>query len=504
MPVTTAAGHEGADARLVWPVLSFDRLVVALMALGLLAMAARVSVDSDTWWHLRAGAWMLAERRILTFDAFSHTFAGQPWDYPAWLSQMTLYFIFDRFSYAGLNLLTAVCVTAAFGLVFAAAPGRLGVRVAAVLLGAIASSVFWSARPQILSLVLSAAFLLVLQRFRRGGRNRLWLLPPLMALWANLHPGFATGFIFLGLTLAGEAIRAVLGRQQWRAVAWLAAISGGCLIALLLTPYGADLILFPFKTVAIGLLREHIQEWQSPNFHWLVAQPFIWLWLAVMAALGLARVRVDITDFLLLSATAYLALLAGRNIALFALVAPPVLARHADALLTEAGARYGPRFVRLARPASRPFRLANLLNWLILLLVAVAATLKLIYISDPALNADLATRGMPVEAAAFLAEQRPAGLLYNPYEWGGYLSWRLYPDYPIFVDGRTDLYSDDFFSDYLQLAGGDENSPALLERYGVELVLTQPDSPLAARIVTARGWTELYADPVAVIYSRTN
>ena len=502
--MTTAAGSKRAAARLAWPVLTFDRLVVALTVLGLLAMAARVAVDSDTWWHLRAGAWMLAERRILTYDAFSHTFAGQPWEYPAWLSQVALFFIFDQLSFAGLNLLTALCVTAAFCLVFAATPGRLGVRVAAVLLGAIASSVFWSARPQILSLVLSAAFLLVLQRFRQGGRNRLWLLPPLMALWANLHPGFATGFIFIGLTLVGEAVRTVLGRQRWRAVVWLAAIGGACLGALMFTPYGPDLIVFPFKTVSIGLLREHIQEWQSPNFHWLVAQPFIWLWLAVMAALGLARVRVHITDLLLLSATAYLALLAGRNIALFALVAPPVLARHADALFTELHARFGPNFARLSRPAQRPFRLAHLLNWLILVLVGVAAALKVVYVASPDLNAGLATRGMPVEAAGFLAEQRPAGLIYNPYEWGGYLSWRLYPDYPIFVDGRTDLYSDDFFRDYLQLAGGAEGWLALLERYGVELVLTQPDSPLAARVAGDRGWTEIYADPVAVIFSQAN
>ncbi len=504
MPVTTVAGSNTAAARLTRPILSFDRLVVALMLLGLLAMAARVAVDNDTWWHLRAGAWMLAERRILTFDAFSHTFAGQPWDYPAWLSQTALFLIYDQFSYAGLNLLTALCVTIAFGLVFAAAPGRLGVRVAAVLLGGIASSVFWSARPQILSLVLSAAFLLVLQRFRQGGRNHLWLLPPLMVLWANLHPGFAAGFIFLGLTLLGETVRAGLGRQQWRAVVWLAAISGACLAALLLTPYGPDLILFPFKTVAIGLLREHIQEWQSPNFHWLAAQPFIWLLLAVMAALGLARVRVDITDLALLSATAYLSLLAGRNIALFALVAPPVLARHADALLTELGARFGPRIAALSRPAQRPLRLANLLNWLILLLVAVAAALKVAYVASPDLNASLATRGMPVEATAFLAEQRPAGLLYNPYEWGGYLAWRLYPEYPIFVDGRTDLYSEEFFNDYLQLAGGAQDWSALLERYDVDLVLTQPESPLAARVAGAPGWMEVYADPVAIIFSRTN
>jgi len=485
--------------------LNFSRLVVAIMLLGLLAMAVRVAVDSDTWWHLRAGAWMLEHSQVLDHDVFTSTFAGQPWSYPAWLSQTVFYLIFSRFGYAGLNLLTAACVLAAFALVYAASTGGVYVRALAVLLGAAASSVFWAARPHMASLVLGAAFLLILELYRRRGRNYLWLLPVLMALWANLHPGFAIGFIFLGLVLAGEAVRAVLGQQSWRAVGWLAGIGLACALALLLTPYGPSLILFPFQTVAISTLRDRIQEWQSPNFHLREAQVFIGLWLLTLAAIGFSRRPIDPTDLILFSGTFYLALLAGRNLALFALVAPPILSRHATTALAALrdwpAAAWPAWLARFRRAPSPPLKQAALLNWLILAVVAAATLLKIGLVSDPALNASLATRGQPVEAANFLAEQNLPGPLYNPYEWGGYLAWRLYPAYPIFVDGRTDLYPDAFLNDYLRLSAGAPEWEALLARYHIRLVLVPAGSALAELLQAAPGWTQRYADPVAVILS---
>jgi hypothetical protein len=475
--------------------------VVAIMLLGVLAMAARVAVDSDTWWHLRAGAWMVTHGHVLDRDEFTSTFAGQAWRYPAWLSQTAFYMVFSRFGYGGLNTLTALCVVAAFALVYAASTGRVYVRALAVLLGAAASSVFWAARPHMASFVLGAAFLLILELYRRRGRNYLWLLPVLMALWANLHPGFAIGFIFIGLVGLGEIGRALLGQQSWRAVGWLAAAGLACLLAILITPYGPDLMLFPFQTVAISTLRDRIQEWQSPNFHLREAQVFIALWLLTLAAVGFSRQPLDVTDFVLLAGTFYLALLAGRNLALFALVAPPILSRHASAALAALRERDWPVLARWRRPPAPPVRHAALFNWLILGLVAVATLLKVVVVSDPALNAQLATRGLPVAAVDYLAEQDLPGPLYNPYEWGGYLAWRLYPAYPIFVDGRTDLYPEPFLQDYLRLSAGAPDWETLLARYHIRLVLVPAGSALAELVTAQPGWIERYADSTAVVLS---
>ena len=103
--------------------------------------------------------------------------------------------------------------------------------------------------------------------------------------------------------------------------------------AVCINPSGPVMLLYPFKTVSIGALQDYIQEWQSPDFHLLSVQPFIWLLLLTLGAAGASRRRLALTDFLLVAGFAYLGLMAGRNVALFALAAPPVLARHATPLL---------------------------------------------------------------------------------------------------------------------------------------------------------------------------
>ncbi len=483
--------------------LDFNRLVVAIMLLGLLAMAVRVATDSDTWWQLRAGAWMVEHGRVMDHDEFTSVFAGLPYTYPAWLSQIVFYMWYQALGYAGVNLLTGLAVVAAFALVYAATTGDVYVRVAAVLLGATASAVFWAARPHMFSLVLAAAYLLILHLYRRQGRNYLWLLPPLMALWANVHPGFAIGFIMLGMVTAGEAWRALLGQQRWRAVFVLGGIGLLCVAALLVSPFGPQQLLYPFRVVSISTLQDRIQEWQSPNFHLREAQVFILVWLLTLAAVGNSRQPVDPTDFVLFAGTTYLALLAGRNLALFALVAPPILSQHGTRAL--AALRQWPGLARWQRPPTAPaapLRHAGLFNWLILGLVALAVLVKVLLVSDPTLNEQLTTRSMPVGAVDYLAANHLPGRLYNPYEWGGYLEWRLDQQYDVFVDGRTDLYPNDFLVDYLRLSEAHSDWQALLDKYDIRVMLAPAGTALAELVAADPAWTTRYADERAVVLTR--
>ena len=83
--------------------LTIQRLVIAITFLAILAMAARVSVDTDTWWHLRAGQWIVEHRTILTSDPFSYTKAGASWQYPGWLFEVPMYLIYKTSGAGGLT-----------------------------------------------------------------------------------------------------------------------------------------------------------------------------------------------------------------------------------------------------------------------------------------------------------------------------------------------------------------------------------------------------------------
>ena len=460
-------------------------------------MALRVSLDSDTWWHLGAGRWMIEHGSLLGEDPFSFTRSGSPWHYPGWLAQLLLYVVYRVAGAGGLNVLTAAVVTLAFIFVYRATRGDAFLRSFIVLLAAIASAVYWSARPQILSLLLAAVFAWILEDFRSQGRNHLWLLPPLTALWVNLHGGFAIGFIFIALTMIGVGVEGLLAagaerRGAWRSTAMLAGVGLACAVAVGLNPFGYEMLSYPFKTVGIGALRAYIQEWQSPDFHTREAQPFLWLLFLSLAAIGFSRRRLTAADFILFTGVAYTGFLAGRNMPLLALVAPPIIVRHAQEILERVAPSWGkgdPNRAGLAR--------MRWLNIVVLMLGFVAVAAKALPVLDPLLNQQQVARTEPVEASAYLRTHPALGRMLNSYNWGGYLIWAL-PEYPVFVDGRTDLYDDDLLAQYLAAVRGEPNWREVLERWQIGVVLLEPNAPLVT-LLRQQGWQTAAADELSVI-----
>lgn len=481
------------------------RLITWITFLAIFAMAARVSLDNDTWWHLRAGEWMIGHRQIVQADPFSYPRAGQPWLYPGWLVQVPMALLYRVVGPAGLNLWTAGMVTLAFVFVWKAMPGWAFLRAFAVVFGALVSGVYWAARPYLVTFVLAAVFLWVLEDFRFGRRDRLWALPALMVVWVNSHGGFAVGFILWGVYLAGRLLveaRKLLDRpapfRLEPATRKLLLVGGALALAVLASPAGPAMLLYPFETVGIQALRDLIQEWQSPNFHLVNVQAFAWLLLAVLGAVGASRRGLALEDFLLVGGFAYLGLLAGRNVALFALVAPVVLQRHAEPTLLGWAESLG---VRIQTGPPRGVGRAQAFgNALLLGLVVLAVLLKVSLILPEKVTQDAVAKQLPVGAVAYLREASPPGRLFNAYNWGGYLIWAL-PQYPVFVDGRTDLYDDEIIGQFLTVARGEPGWAAVLDQWDVRLVLVEPGFPLVPRLELA-GWRLLYRDGISVVYGR--
>jgi hypothetical protein len=506
--------------KLAW--LTTRRLLIAVLFLAILAMAARVQVDTDTWWHLASGRWMVEHGQVLKHDPFSHTVLGQPRVQHGWLVQIALYSLYAALGQLGLALGIAVIVTLTFAFVFPLGGGSPYLRAFTTLLAAITSAVVWVARPQIVSLLLTAIFIFLLDRYKRFGRAPLWFLPLLTLLWANCHGGFVTAFILMGAYLAGEGLKRLIGwraegegalsGQQLRAFLLVALV---CLTVVVVNPQTTRLYAYPFQTLSIGVLRDFIQEWRSPDFHQLHLQPFIWMLLLTLAAIGFSGERADLTDVGLVAGFAYLSLLAARNVALFALIDGPVLARYGapalDRLFEAARARWSRPHADAATPppgssptgaGTSPSPRLVTLNWALLGLVAVAATAKVATSLRPEAWEKATAASLPVEAVRYIQRERPPGPMFNSYNWGGYLIWTLYPDYPVFVDGRTDLYDDPFLQDYLDVVLVRENWREVLARYGVRLVLVERESVLARFLTQDDTWMQRYADDLAVIFVR--
>jgi hypothetical protein len=303
--------------------------------------------------------------------------------------------------------------------------------------------------------------------------------------------------------IAGEVLNHLLGRQGEEILAWkgigrvgIWLVVGGLVVAI--NPNGAAMWLIPFKTVGVGTLQDMIFEWSSPNFHELAQQPMLYLLFLTFAAASLSSKRLDGSDLVCIAGFAFLAFLARRNIGPFALVAAPVLARHTNYLWIEHQDRWQtwiqPKFRKKAgRPPVR-----NAINILLAAFLIMAALIKVYLVSRPQFVEKYNQEIFPVRAASWIEYNHPAGNLFNEYNWGGYLAWRL-RDFPVFVDGRTDLYDDMLLTQYLHTLAAGSGWQETLERFKIGIVLVGTQSGLDRALDQTAGWSRRYADELAVV-----
>ncbi len=471
--------------------------------MAIFTMAIRFPVDSDTWWHLRAGQTMIERRTILTTDPFSHTQTGRPWINHGWLAQLFWYGLFTLGGWPTVALGLATIVTLAFWLVWQQSGGVVYLKAFALILGAISSSIIWAARPQMLSFLLTALVAWLLYRFKYHGQKLLPWLPLIVLLWVNTHGGFAIAFILMIGYAVGEIFNHLTSKKianadtiSWPAWRHLLLTLIVCLAVVGINPHTWRMWLYPFHTVSIGVLRDFIAEWQSPDFHQPIVQPFLLLLLLLLAAIARAGRQVDWTHLALVGVWTTLSLLAVRNVPIFALICTPIFIRYADLALAE---QFGPISLGRRRRLSQPLYLAN---WLLLSLVLVGAVAQTSLTLSPTALLKAEQAAFPYRAVRFIQETHPPGPIFNSYNFGGYLIFNLWPDYLVFVDGRTDLYDDAFLRTYLETSMALPDWQKHLEAYHIRLVLIERNSPLDLALTQDQTWRKLFEDEQAVIFKR--
>ena len=465
-----------------------DHAFLAVLFVGLFAMAARNATDPDLWWHLKAGQYITEHRSIPRTDPFSYTRSGAPWVAHEWLTEFFLFQLEQRAGWAGLIVTFAAVVAAALFLLYLRCRCDPYIAGPLLLLAAWATAPLWGVRPQVLSFLLSSLWLLILERAGRRPKLLWWTLP-LMLLWVNLHAGFALGLALSALFLAGESIERALGlRPQGSAPglgkAALILLLDGLIVPL--NPNGLRLFSYPIETLRSAAMQNYIAEWASPNFHHAEYWPFLLLVLATFSALSWSRDPERPRDLGLLVVSLFAALGSVRLIPLFVLVAVPILCQRLGNWR-----RRSPRHLPSRPPANL------LLNGAVVVAMAAFAGTHTARVVEQQGEAEVAH--FPTGAVRFLQAHPPSGPIFNHYDWGGYLIWKLYPAIRVFVDGRADLYGQpllDQFADTYRFQG---NWREPIDRWGITTVLVPPDSALAVGLRMVPGWKIAFEDNKAVI-----
>jgi hypothetical protein len=475
--------------------------------------------DCDTGWHIRTGEWIIANGWVPLRDVFSFTKPGDPWFAWEWLSDV----LFARLNALGglqaVVMFAIVMLSVTFGALFLVVRRKSNpiVAVGVTMLACAASSIHWLARPHLFTLLFVVLFYAALEQVQEG-RTRLLRVPILAALpvvtvlWTNLHGGFFVGALMILAYGGGETLRLVFClNAAERRPAWLKArsyyLSGlACLAASLINPYTYHLHVHMAQYLRDPWYSQHIAEFLSPSFNHPTAIFFeAMLVMAVAAAVWNLR-QGRFTEALLVFVWAHGALLAARNIPIFAIAAAlPVAAAIQQWLLRlpdlqiagwlRAAVR---KFNRVAEETGETDSLARLHLVSILGVLLVAA---LVYAPHPPkkFRAEFDPGYYPAGALATLRSD-PAGRIFANDEWGDYLIYRLYPDHKVFVDGRSDFYGDAFNNKYIDVVNVKYDWEKILNGFGVNTILVPPDAPLTGALKESSRWRLVYDDGIALVF----
>ena len=483
--------------------MKLSRVIMLLVLMGIMGMATHFAIDTDVWWHLKAGEWMIENRSIIQEDPFSFTRGGTPWQYPGVWVQAMMYLMYDWFGPGALNLWTSITVVLIFLVVWKMCEGNEIVTAVFVILAAIASAIYWNARPYLLTFLIFALMYFLLDRYYRRGNGKLWLLPVLMVAWVNSHGGFLAGFILVAPYLADAFFKwwaslseeAESKRAAKERLFHLLLVLVLMFVGSVITPHGFDLWALPFTTVGRQAEQLLINEWQSPDFHESSMLPFAGMLVIALALLGGKKDRAAVHEILLLGGFGLLGLISMRNIFFFSIIAPPIFTRYAAPVLKLIGEELN-LHLKLDFD-SQPNKVSGMINVALVALVGLVVILQISkYMPESANLEDFAER-YPVAAVEFLKEEMPEGNMFNTYNYGGYLIWAL-EEYPVFVDGRADLYGDEIILPLYRVLTGSREWEQLFDEWEIGFVIVEPEVYLVPNLERA-GWQKVYEDELAVI-----
>jgi hypothetical protein len=494
-------GHR-ATATFIVPSVADCVFIMALLIATLVWARPALNTDGDAGRHIRVGETILERGGLFHEDLFSHTMAGERFVPYEWASETLAALAHRAGGLPGVVILHGLVVAVAWGLLalFLRRRGVDPLLAFLVSVGSAAASAFhWLARPHVFTFVGTIALLWLLEADRR----RLVLTLVLFAAWANLHGGFLFGLVLIAMYLTGDVLEWLGGKERpaWEgriarhALTFLAALAGAAI-----NPSG--LALFGHVTGYLGktYLVNVTNEYMSPDFHLWFGRAFLLVLLALLLGILLSRRRPSWPVIVVFLGTLAFALHSARNIPLFCLTALPLLAVHLDGEWR--GLRWGP-LDRLRGALAFGDKSAKAGGWAG---AFGAVFLMLLFGSGRVAGVPVVVAGydptiFPVEAVRKAREARLEGKIFNQFIWGGYILY-AWPEQRVFIDGQTDFYGEDLTREYGQIVALQSWRQRLMDR-GVKIVLVDRRSALAAELSTEPGWSLMYEDSTAVLYSRS-
>ena len=476
-------------------------LCIFLLSYSLLLGEGRFLLqDPDTMWHIVTGQWILDHARVPTVDPYSYTEAGKPWISTEWFAEILYALAFKLGGWTAVTIFAVTACSAILGILcfYLLQNLRFTVAIGWAIAAAAATSPHFIARPHIISYVILAIWIVKLLNDYDNDTldlRSLRVFAPLMILWANIHGSFTLGltllYIFAGLSFLQNFVH-----HDYTRCRRLAVVVSAVTLCAFITPYGMLPAFMTTKLMNMKFALSYIVEWHSPNFQDALYRPFYLIGiLCTIAGFGIRLTGPRLVAYALIT---FMGLRYSRALLMFFFLAPFILARPAGAAT---------RFLAPQLPgvkddegASDPVldllkrrSTAILIGCLALAAVMTIWTSRWREMGPPKINT-------PEAALEFVRSKNIKGNVFNDYLFGGFLIWS---HIPTFIDGRAELFGDDFVRQYAETVNLTDIDKAfkVLDDYNVTWVILTPTQPLA-KALTHGPWDAAYSDKYAVVFTR--
>ena len=472
-------------------------IVLLFVFFGLYLTHSLNSINQDIGRHLRSGQIIWETKQVYKTNLFSFTEPDHPFINHHWLSEVVFYGLNGLVGFKGLILFKVFIVLSALGIIFWSVYSQTGLWPLATssLVGFFVFTERTDVRPEIFSYLFLSFFVFAILRAKyKNNYKFLVLLPLVQIFWTNMHIYFALGPILMLFFVIDryfekwEGFRriSVLFLTTCAATLFNTNFLKGALAPFnILFHYGYSIVenqnIFFLRDSGISLTAINLFEIST-----------LFLILSFIIAFNNGRKKLV---FEILGAI-FFTVMAGkmiRNFGVYALFFIPVVALNFSVLKL--------KFGKLSRAGSY----AALTGFSVFLIFNTVNNNIYTWLERSERFGLLSPSGAD-NAVKFVRNNKINGPVFNNFDVGSFLIWKL-PEQKVFVDGRPEAYSVDFFEKiYKPMQEDPKTWNFYSQKYGINYIffaytdITPWAKQFLTQISKNSDWPMVYLDESTVIF----
>ena len=459
-------------------------LIILLILVVSLSTIFILNPGSDYYWHITAGKYMVNNHTILTNDIFSWFVTGKYWMSHEWLYECIIYMFKNIFGNNHIFMYSFINVFILLIVLFMTNKDNYKKNTIATIiwLGSylLINIGLITPRPHLISTWLLALTLYLLYDLRKNENSKkIYLLPLVSLLWANVHGGSSNLgyllcllFIITGLFNINNKyidINKISKKQLIKYLVVFILMIG----VIIINPHGLKMLIYPYQNIFNDLMQKNIMEWH----HTSILNPYNYVYFGLIGVIIIifikSKKKISIIDLLLFLGFTYMGI---RSL------------RFWNYLYI------GSSFFIFDYIKERK----DDKNTSIILSIVIVLLLSLFTINYKNQNNRIINNRIISDKAISVLKREKPKRLFNLYDFGGYL---VYKNINVFIDGRADLYTDYNYKDYLDISNN-KNTKKLIDKYRFDYFIVNKKFKIYKYLKNDKEYIKIYNDKNALIYKK--